>query len=57
MSVVRRKADDKLGSFMFQHFPRYYFAFHEDNEISAHESYDDRTVIDLAEIGVPDAYA
>jgi hypothetical protein len=28
--VVRRKADDKLGSLMFQHFPRYYFAFHED---------------------------
>ena len=28
--VVRRKADDKLGSLMFQHLPRYYFAFHED---------------------------
>ena len=28
--VVRRKADDKLGSLMFQHHPRYYFAFQED---------------------------
>ena len=28
--VVRRKADDKLGSLMFQAHPRYYFAFHED---------------------------
>ena len=28
--VVRRKADDKQGSLMFQHFPRYYFAFRED---------------------------
>ncbi len=28
--VVRRRADDKLGSLLFQHYPRYYFAFHED---------------------------
>jgi hypothetical protein len=28
--VVRRKADDKLGSLYFQANPRYYFAFHED---------------------------
>jgi len=28
--VVRRKADDKLGSLMIQHHPRYYFAFQED---------------------------
>jgi len=28
--VVRRKADGKLGSLMFQHHARYYFAFHED---------------------------
>ena len=28
--VVRRKADDKLGSLMFQHHPRYYFSFQED---------------------------
>ena len=28
--VVRRKADDKLGSLFFQAQPRYYFAFHED---------------------------
>ena len=27
--VVRRKADDKLGSLLFQHFPRYYFSFQE----------------------------
>ena len=28
--VLRRKADDKLGSLMFQAHPRYSFAFHED---------------------------
>ena len=28
--VVRRKTDTKLGSLMFQHHPRYYFAFQED---------------------------
>jgi hypothetical protein len=28
--VVRRKAGGKLGSLMFQHFPRYYFSFQED---------------------------
>jgi hypothetical protein len=28
--VVKRKADDKLGSLMFQHSPRYYFSFQED---------------------------
>ena len=28
--VVRRKADRKLGSLLFQHQPRYYFAFQED---------------------------
>ena len=28
--VVRCKADSKLGSLMFQHHPRYYFAFKED---------------------------
>jgi hypothetical protein len=27
--VVRRKADGKLGSLLFQHHPRYYFAFQE----------------------------
>ena len=25
--VVRRKADNKVGSLMFQHHPRYYFSF------------------------------
>ena len=28
--VVKRKADNKLGSLMFQHHHRYYFAFQED---------------------------
>jgi hypothetical protein len=28
--VVRRKPDNKLGSLLFQHHPRYYFAFKED---------------------------
>ena len=28
--VVRRKADKKLGSLMFQHYPRFYFSFQED---------------------------
>lgn len=28
--VVRRKADNKLGSLLFQHQPRYFFAFRED---------------------------
>ena len=28
--VVKRKADGKVGSFMFQHHPRYYFSFQED---------------------------
>jgi hypothetical protein len=26
-AVVRRRADDRLGSVLFQHWPRYYFAF------------------------------
>jgi hypothetical protein len=29
-AIVKRKADNKLGSMMFQHQPRYYFAFQED---------------------------
>ena len=29
-AVVKRKADNKLGSLMFQHYPRYYFSFQED---------------------------
>jgi hypothetical protein len=28
--VVKRKADGKMGSLMFQHAPRYYFSFTED---------------------------
>jgi len=28
--VVKRKADNKLGSLMFQHHHRYYFSFQED---------------------------
>ena len=28
--IVTRKADKKLGSLMFQHYPRYYFSFQED---------------------------
>ena len=28
--VVRRKADNQLGSLLFQHQPRYYFAFEPD---------------------------
>jgi len=28
--VVKRKADNQLGSLMFQHQPRYYFGFRED---------------------------
>ena len=27
--VVRRKPDGKLGSLLFRHHPRYYFAFQE----------------------------
>jgi hypothetical protein len=27
LAVVRRKADNQLGSLLFQHHPRYYFAF------------------------------
>jgi hypothetical protein len=30
-AVVRRKADDRLGSVLFQHWPRYYFSFVEDS--------------------------
>ena len=29
-AIVRWKADHKLGSVLFQHWPRYYFAFQED---------------------------
>lgn len=29
-AMVKRKADNKLGSVLFQHWPRYYFAFQED---------------------------
>ena len=29
-AVVKRKADHQLGSVLFQHWPRYYFAFQED---------------------------
>jgi hypothetical protein len=28
--VVRRKADNQLGSLLFQHYPRYFFAYQED---------------------------
>jgi len=28
--VVRRKTDNQLGSLLFQHHPRYYFAFQKD---------------------------
>lgn len=28
--LVRRKSDDKLGTLMFQHMPRYYFDFRGD---------------------------
>jgi hypothetical protein len=28
--VVRRETDNRLGSLLFQHHPRYYFAFKED---------------------------
>ena len=28
--VVKRKGDNKMGSLMFQHHPRYYFSFQED---------------------------
>ncbi len=28
--VVRRKIDNRLGSLLFQHHPRYYFAFKDD---------------------------
>jgi hypothetical protein len=30
--VVRRKSDGVLGSLMFQHSPRFYFAFVEDQD-------------------------
>jgi hypothetical protein len=29
-AVVRRKTDNQVGSLLFQHDPRYYFAFRED---------------------------
>ena len=29
-AVVKRKADNRIGSLMFQHHPRYYFSFQED---------------------------
>ena len=29
-AVVRRKTDNQLGSLLFQHHPRYYFAFQKD---------------------------
>ena len=29
-AVVKRKAGNQLGSVLFQHWPRYYFAFQED---------------------------
>lgn len=29
-AVVRRKTDQRLGSVLFQHWPRYYFSFLED---------------------------
>ena len=29
-AVVRRKADNHVGSLLFQHHPRYYFAFKKD---------------------------
>jgi hypothetical protein len=29
-AIVRRKADNRLGSVLFQHCPRFYFAFQED---------------------------
>jgi hypothetical protein len=29
--IVRRKSDDKKGSLMFQHSPRFYFTFKEDS--------------------------
>lgn len=29
--VVKRKADNRMGSLMFQHHPRYYFSFEEDH--------------------------
>ena len=28
--VVKRKTDNQLGSLLFQHHPRYYFAFQKD---------------------------
>ncbi len=28
--IVKRKADNRVGSLMFQHHPRYYFSFQED---------------------------
>ena len=31
-AIVRRKADRKLGSVLFQHSPRYYFSFREHDE-------------------------
>ncbi len=30
VAVVKQKSDNKLGSVLFQHWPRYYFAFQED---------------------------
>jgi len=30
MVVVRRREDNKLGSVLFQHWPRYYWGFKED---------------------------
>ena len=29
-AIVNRKADNRMGSLMFQHHPRYYFSFQED---------------------------
>jgi hypothetical protein len=29
-AIVRRKTDDRLGSVLFQHCPRFYFVFQED---------------------------
>jgi hypothetical protein len=29
-AIVKRKADNRMGSVLFQHHPRYYFSFQED---------------------------
>jgi hypothetical protein len=36
--VVERKADHKVGSLLFQHHPRYYFAYKEDHKIESNQS-------------------